>query len=380
MSYIKKAYLKNLIILGALSLFISLSLTNVLKIFFYNITLNTIILGVIGFGIGLSFYKLIMLSKEAEWLETYDEGVESFPGAPEPKILAPLSLILKDKKNNAGYVSPITAKSILSSIEGRLDDSQSTSRYVVGLLIFLGLIGTFWGLSTTISAVASVISNLDMTGQVKDAFLTLKQGLYSPLSGMGMAFSSSLFGLVGSLIVGFLDLQYSRACNAFYHKLEERLAIATRVTKTTEGAGLNAANQAGPHYTQSLLEQTAENLSALHNVLQKNEESRLRTSKAFGEFGEKLSKLSDQMVVSQKHIESLTKSQLVFQDMMSKIIKTLPDNDEALKRHLRNMDATTQKILEETIHGRSQTATMLQNEIRLISKTLSSLAQNDVAA
>jgi len=140
-------------------------------------------------------------------------------------------------------ISPEVMRSILDSIAMRLDETRDITRYIGGLLVFLGLLGTFWGLTETVGAVGRTIQSLNAgTGNLGSVFDELKSGLAAPLGGMGVAFSSSLFGLSGSLIIGFLDLQASQAQNRFYNELEDWLS---NVTALDLANGFNADGQLG---------------------------------------------------------------------------------------------------------------------------------------
>src|SRR6185436_15899547 len=148
-----------------------------------------------------------------------------------PRLLAPLSAMLGDRQGGRLTLSAVATRSLLDSIRSRLDEGRDISRYMIGLLVFLGLLGTFWGLLETLSSIAGVIGGLGGVGggDVNAFFAELKSGLQAPLGGMGTAFSSSMLGLAGSLILGFLDLQASQAQNRFYNELEEWLAGMTKV-------------------------------------------------------------------------------------------------------------------------------------------------------
>jgi hypothetical protein len=132
-------------------------------------------------------------------------------------------------------ISAQTMRAFLDSLATRLDEARDISRYLTGLLVFLGLLGTFWGLIETVGSVGTIINGLKVGGDADTVFDALKEGLAAPLGGMGISFSSSLFGLAGSLILGFLDLQTSQAQNRFYTNLEDWLAT----TVQDLGAGAN---------------------------------------------------------------------------------------------------------------------------------------------
>ncbi len=194
--------------------------------FVTNPGLNGLILGVLAVGIILVFLQVIGLFREVRWVNTFRSGDTLMAARREPVLLAPMRSLLS--RQQAMTLSTLSTRSILDSIATRLDESRDTSRYLIGLLVFLGLLGTFWGLLQTIGSIGSTIQSLEPgSGDVNDILETLKAGLSSPLDGMGTAFSSSLFGLSGSLVLGFLDLQAGRAQNRFYTELENWLASVT---------------------------------------------------------------------------------------------------------------------------------------------------------
>lgn len=341
-------------------------------IFSQNLILNGVIFCVFAFGILWCFYLMFGLAQEQKWLNRLDMGRERFPGAPKVKILAPI-FILMNEERPLTTLSPIAAKSILSSIESRLDESRDISRYIIGLLVFLGLLGTFWGLSETVGGIAGVIGGIDIQGDdAKNAFQTMKQGLMAPLGGMGTAFSCSMFGLAGSLIVGFMDLQVGRAFGTFYHQLEERLACSTRYSSGNE------QSTSGPAFSYGLLEQTIEGLSSLHQQMKKTEDTRLTMVKSLQIFSEKLSEMSEHMIAHQSFSQRLAQNQIELQELLINYTKDGEQgrNDEIIKTHLRSLDATLTKMLEEIVEGSSRSTQEIRNEIRIVSKTLSSIAGN----
>lgn len=192
-----------------------------------NVGLNTIIGLTLLLGIVLSFAQIIRLYPEINWVNTYRIDRAAVAVRRGPKLLAPMATLLGDQPNQSN-ISTQAMRSILDSIGQRLDEGRDTSRYLIGLLVFLGLLGTFWGLLQTVGAVGATIQSLDVTsGDSSLIFEDLKTGLEAPLSGMGTAFSSSLFGLSGSLVLGFLDLQSGHAQNRFYNNLEDWLSTFT---------------------------------------------------------------------------------------------------------------------------------------------------------
>jgi hypothetical protein len=209
--------------------------------FMSNPGLNAVIIAVLFIGILLGFRQIIRLFPEIRWVNTFRIAEPGIEVQRAPVLLAPMATLLGDRIGRMA-ISTQTMRSILDSIQMRLDEDREISRYLVSLLIFLGLLGTFWGLLQTVSAVADTIRGLDVSsGNTGVIFEDLKAGLAAPLGGMGTAFSSSLFGLSGSLILGFLDLQAGQAQNLFYNDLEDWLSTVTDLDPDQiEGRGTTA--------------------------------------------------------------------------------------------------------------------------------------------
>ncbi len=380
MTYLGRCFLRMVIFLGIAGGGVAMLYRSLFTAFSHNPALNGVIFATLLFGIVLAFFQLYRLNKEQSWLDTYDQGEERFPGAPKAKIIAPLVILLSDSRDLTS-ISTLTAKSVLSSIEGRLDETRDISRYLTGLLIFLGLLGTFWGLSQTISAIAGVVTGIDVgSADTKDVFQNLKQGLQSPLSGMGTAFSSSMFGLAGSLILGFLDLQMTKAASVFYHSLEERLALVTRTSGSISDN--SAQGGSGVAYVQGLLEQTVEGMGALQALMRRNEDSRVSVVKSLHSFSEKLSLMAEHTISHQNLIKKIAQNQIDLQENLVKVTSQVTHNlqDDTIKQHMRSLDATSLRVLEELIEGRARTTQEIKAEIRLVARTLSALANGQEVA
>jgi hypothetical protein len=202
--------------------------------FMANPGLNGLIIGVLLIGIFLVFNHVLKLRPEVRWFNSFRAAGAADKVGRDPVLLAPMRALIGSRHSMA--ISTTALRSILDSIASRLDESRDTSRYLIGLLVFLGLLGTFWGLLGTIGSINEVIQTLDPgTGNTADVLAALKNGLSAPLTGMGTAFSSSLFGLSGSLVLGFLDLQAGRAQNRFYNELENWLSSVTDVSHDMAG-------------------------------------------------------------------------------------------------------------------------------------------------
>jgi len=194
-----------------------------------NVGLNGLIIGVLFLGIIYSFRMVWRLWPEINWVNHFRIADPSLDVPYTPRLLAPMATLLRDRQGRM-VLSTMSMRSMLDSLASRLDEARDISRYLVGLLIFLGLLGTFWGLLETVTSVGDAIKALDVTAtESGTVFENLKAGLERPLAGMGLSFSSSLFGLAGSLILGFLDLQASQAQNRFYTDLEDWLSTITDI-------------------------------------------------------------------------------------------------------------------------------------------------------
>jgi hypothetical protein len=210
----------------------------IITAFFANPGLNALIGAVLLIGTILSFRQVIGLYPEVAWVNNFriaDPGLAA--ERQHPTLLAPMAAILGGERTGRMTITQQTMRHLLDSIATRLDEARDISRYMTGLLVFLGLLGTFWGLIETVGSVGKVIDGLKVGGDAGALFDTLKEGLAAPLGGMGISFSSSLFGLAGSLILGFLDLQSSQAQNRFYTDLEDWLASTVREYSGESAAG-----------------------------------------------------------------------------------------------------------------------------------------------
>jgi hypothetical protein len=197
----------------------------IITAFMANAPLNALIVFVLLVGIVLSFRQVLRLYPEIAWVNGFRLADPGLAVERSPTLLAPMAAILGDRVGRTA-ISQQTMRGILDSIATRLDEARDISRYMAGLLVFLGLLGTFWGLIETVGSVGQVIENLKVGGDAGSVLDSLKEGLAGPLRGMGISFSSSMFGLAGALILGFLDLQSSQAQNRFYTELEDWLSTA----------------------------------------------------------------------------------------------------------------------------------------------------------
>jgi len=331
-----------LLFLAAVIAVVSVLLDRLLAAFGNNPPLNTLIFAVLFAGVVWNLYQVRRLNREVRWIEAFRISPERAAMATPPSLLAPMANMLapRAEEQRRLTLSAAVTRGMLDSVASRLDESRELSRYTTGLLIFLGLLGTFWGLLLTVGSVSDVIGSLSVgSGDINAMFEQLKSGLARPLHGMGTAFSSSMFGLSGALVLGFLDLTAGQAQNRFFNELEEWLAGLTRVSSGALGEGEAPI----PVYVQALLEQTAENLEALQRIIARGEESRVTANQAVLGLTEKLSSLAEALRVRE---------------------------DVGTAQLLRNIDATLQRMNLEMNAGQAQAAAELRQEVRLLARTI----------
>jgi hypothetical protein len=344
--------------------------------FSHHIALNGLILGVLALGIGFNLRQIFGLNREIEWIDSFRAGKPVLSGA-VPRLLAPMVKMLGQRQGKF-QLSPMATRSLLDSIASRLDESRDLSRYLVGLLIFLGLLGTFWGLLQTVSAVGGVIGTLSAATDTTSLFRELQAGLQAPLGGMGTAFGTSLFGLAGSIVLGFCDLQAGQAQNRFYNELEDWLSAQTRISSGALGAGDGEATV--PAYIQALLETTADNLEALQRTMTRGEEGRAVAAQSSAALVDRLGALADQMKAEQQLLLKLAEGQVDLRAVLTRLADAPRAQggggvDDATRGHIRNMDLALTRLVEESGTGRLQLTQDIRNEIRLLARTIAALAE-----
>ena len=362
-----------LIFLGAVAGVSFLLFDPLRSAFLANQIFNGMILGVLVVGIIINFRQVISLNPASNWIKAFRRPDSGISVDNPPRVISSMAKLLSGVHKEGFRLSAMTMRSLLDGVRLRLDESRDISRYMIGLLIFLGLLGTFWGLLETIGSVAGVIGGLSAdTGDLGDTFNQLKLNLQGPLSGMGTAFSSSLFGLAGSLVVGFLDLQAGHAQNRFYNHLEEWLS---ELAHLPSGSLTMEGEQPIPNYIEALLEQTADNLDNLQRTMVRGEDDRRSGQTRLLELTEKLAELTDQMRTEQKLIVGLTKNQMDLQPAIARLAEGATSGwaaEEQIRDHLRSLDITTSRLADQLASGRNDLLEQLRGEIRLLARVLSS--------
>jgi len=292
---------------------------------------NGVILAVLVFGIGVNLRQVLLLAREVQWIELFKRSPADRPLALKPKLLAPMARMFGGRERAKFSLSTPSLRSILDSVYLRLEESRDLSRYLVGLSIFLGLLGTFWGLLVTIRSVAEIIGSLGIGSDPAAMFNQLKENLKLPLSGMSTSFSTSLFGLASSLVLGFLDLQAGHAQNRFYNELEEWLS---GMTKLSSGSLHGDGEASVPAYVQALLEQTADGLERMQRALTESERERRNSGAQLGELNTQLGRLADLLSRESREIRSMAETQEELKNVLKTLAST-PNSGARLSDELR---------------------------------------------
>ena len=308
-----------------------------MQAFLNNPALNGVIVAALLIGITFALRHTIQLGPEVEWMRAVDENGRT---RVMPNLLRPVATMAQGR-DGMPNLSPVALRSVLDGVGGRLDESRELSRYLISLLIFLGLLGTFWGLIRTVGAVSDVIGAMDFSGgNQAQGFSSLKQGLQAPLAGMGTAFSASLFGLAGSLVLGFLDLQLGQAQTAFFRNLEDWLSGATKVQAIIPY--LDGDHAAQPMYLQALVEQTAENLDQLRTTFVAAEERSRTMNAGLQQLVEKLGGINDTSVEVKQLLQRANET-------LSRMAAEMPQRQQQMTQDLRN----DLRLIARTVGGQT---------------------------
>jgi hypothetical protein len=309
---------------------------------------NGVILTVLVFGILVNLRQVLLLSREVQWIEAFKRSDPQRRLPIKPKLLAPMARMFGGNERAKFSLSTPSLRSILDSVYLRLEESRDLSRYLVGLAIFLGLLGTFWGLLVTIKSVAEIIGSLGVGTDPAAMFNQLKDNLKQPLSGMATSFSTSLFGLASSLVLGFLDLQAGHAQNRFYNELEEWLS---GMTKLSSGALQGDGEASVPAYVQALLEQTADGLERMQRALTETERERRNSSEQLGELNTQLGRLADLLGRESREIRSMAETQ----EELKNVLKTMagaPNAGARLSEELRGELRLLSRTIAAAVDGK----------------------------
>ena len=371
-------------VLVAVSFVAYLLFPAVAPIFLASPYLNGFILSVFLLGILACFWQVYILVSSVYWIEGFVSDRPGHEFAKPPRILASLEALLRDKESRRN-INALSARSILDSVATRLDEVRDITRYIVNLLIFLGLLGTFYGLATTVPAVVETIKSLaPQEGQTGlDAFEGLMTGLESQLGGMGTAFASSLLGLAGSLVVGILELFAGHGQNRFYMELEEWLSSISKISQSSSTSDQGTGELLGLKSQESISNQK---MSQLISILENNENQVVNTQIRIVDLMEKFeSRISDirakdadtpagQVIQDSASIQSLIKNQENLVSLIRNYLEIENSSDTEFRARIRNMDVQLARIFDELASGRQENLTELREDLAMISNSILKLA------
>jgi hypothetical protein len=327
-------------------------------IFLSNPKLNTLIIGLTLGGVGYAFYQLFRLKRDGEVFFDVKQGQWSFSSREPTFFLDSILSFISQKKLTLDHGF---AKGLSDSLADKLDNERVFPRYLIGLLVFLGLLGTFWGLSHTITSIATLIQNMPSdAANSADFFTLLKQNLQGPLVGMGTAFSSSLFGLGGSLLIGFLELQVGHAYSRFLNEVDFYLT-----TKSQQSTSSSSSSSGSLGYVQALLTRNVEVIEQLAQVTEKSEKNEKQTTL-----------LLDKLIIS---LNFLTEHNKAHQNLMTKLIDSQGITEES-RKHLEKIELLLSHSLQQQQESREEFLKRLREEMRLISRTLGTLSDQQKLA
>ncbi|MEN8656601.1 biopolymer transporter ExbB [Marivita sp.] len=364
-----------LLVLGLTGFGGFLALPRVLPVFEANPYLNGFIAFVFVLGVLACFWQVWQLIQSVRWIEHFAQERERGFQSKAPLLLAPLATLLRSRGKRM-QINTASTRSILDSVATRIDEAREITRYIVNLLIFLGLLGTFYGLATTVPALVDTIRGLapeDGESGV-EVFARLMNGLDSQLSGMGVAFASSLLGLAGSLVVGLLELFAGHGQNRFYRELEEWLSSITKLGFSSgDGDGAGDMGTAGV-----ILDQMVEQMEAMQLLFARSEEGRSEVEYRLGQLSDTLERMTERM-------EATAPSATAFariadsQDRLIDVLTHKSENeglDAESRMRLRSIDVQMLRILEEVSAGRQETMAELRTDLNAIGRALDRMARN----
>jgi hypothetical protein len=331
---------------------------------------NPLLNGLIGFvflfGIATCFWQVLILMQSVNWIENFVRARPGFDGVAPPSLLAPLASLLRSRRGNT--ISSSASRSIQESVESRVEESRDITRYLINLLVFLGLLGTFWGLATTVPAVVETIRSLaPQEGESGlDVFGKLMTGLESQLGGMGTAFASSLLGLAGSLVVGLLELFAGHGQNRFVRELEEWLSSITRLGFSSgEGEG-SEAGQLG-----AVLEGLSAQVEALQMIATDADASRIMMQERLGELAAAVAGLGK---------NGSTEALLRIADGQERLIAALTgdESDAESRMRLRSIDVQLLRILEEISAGRQESVADVRADLSALTAAIRQMSRSSV--
>ena len=336
-----RSYMLRMVVILAVSLvIIGLLFNQLVSAFSGNLALNSVIVATALIGVAFIFRQTWRLVPEAKWLSDIQKTNTISQSAPRPVLLATVHVMLSDASED-GQLSALSLRSVLDGVAARLDEAREISRYFIGLLIFLGLLGTFWGLLQTIGSVGRVVGGLDLSSTDFDAMMSqLRNGLDAPLAGMATAFSSSLFGLGGSLVIGFLDLQLGQAMGRFFNEVEDWLSAFAKFSDQTASRS-DGGQQA---LAQGLSEEGARAMITLASAIDAAQRDRTEQTRQITNLNTTLAVLSEQMADDRRLREQLAQLNIQIQQLTSSLDEKARLQQETVSTELRALSTAIVKL------------------------------------
>ncbi|MGY3438182.1 MULTISPECIES: biopolymer transporter ExbB [unclassified Marinovum] len=357
-------------VLGLVCAGLILALPRVLPVFLTNPYLNGFIVLVFVIGVLATFWQVLTLIGSVRWIENFATGAEE--GHTPPRILAPLATLMRSRGKRM-QISATSSRSILDSVAQRIDEAREITRYIVSLLIFLGLLGTFYGLATTVPALVDTIRSLtpapgETGGQI---FERLQKGLQAQLGGMGTAFASSLLGLAGSLVVGLLELFAGHGQNRFYRELEEWLSSITRLGYAGSGDGDGGGDQ---QLLVAVVDHMSEQMEHLQQMFAQSDVSRAIVDDKLSTLADSVERMTEQLERQSAPTTALTR----LAEGQERLIDTLENRasrddggiDAESRMRLRSIDVQMLRILEEMSAGRQESMAELRTDLSQLTRAL----------
>ncbi len=353
--------------IGLASIGLFMALNDVIAVVTANLYLNGFIFFVFCVGIISCFVQVFQLIYSVRWIENFarDPGHSSRP----PQILAPLATLLRSRGSRM-QIAASSTRSILDSVATRIEEAREITRYIVNLLIFLGLLGTFYGLATTVPSLVETIRSLAPEDGESgfEVFNRLMNGLEGQLSGMGVAFSSSLLGLAGSLLVGLLELFAGHGQNRFYRELEEWLSSITRLGFSS-GDGETSTENA---LFTAVLDQMSEQMDAMRSMFEQSDETRTMVDGKIGALADNLSKLTVQLEQSAPSNSALERV-AAGQEKLLEVLGNMEKNDAVdaeSRMRLRSIDVQMLHLTEDLAAGRQETIASIRADVHALTNAL----------
>ncbi len=360
-----------LVLVGVVAFFLAQTIETV---FNANLYLNGLILIVLAVGILYTFWQVNRLRMCIDWIDAFISERPGFEVIEPPRLLFSMAGMLRDREARKS-LSPTIVRAILDSIATRLDESREIVRYIASLMIFLGLLGTFWGLSITVPLVVETIRDLapEEGVEASEVFQRLVTNLGGQMKGLGTAFASSLLGLAGSLILGFLEILSGQAQNRFYRELEEALSQITRIDRSEEG---------GVAFLAESLERNFETMDELTGQLSVAEHRGVVANDKLEQAAMSLALVAERMLQDQSALRELAESQNAMREALVMATERnkgiLGGMDEGTRARITNIDRHMLRLIEEMSAGRAESTADLRGEIRTLTRTIESAARGEL--